>query len=708
MVPAVMTLVPLQPRYRQLAKTLVSFRRSACAAAATAAPATPEPPGHETVGVLSGASDIPGRVAEIHAAAADVPSWILTAGSWLAQAQHQQLIAAAALLVAAMLAGGLALEVLARGLLRRAGMREGSVRKPEDRAGPLARLFMRLSVDLFTIVAFAAGAAGALLLVSDRDEVAVQWLLAALAGVVVLRLVAAAGRVLFSPQDAGIRLLPLDDDAALLLYRQLIILAALLVVFRLVHELANVEEPGLLGLLALTMIWLFAVALSWALWRCRGLIARYFGSCSSDLGAADAGAGIATRLPAIAIGYVIVAALAASTLKLATGRTVATPFLASFVVLLFIPLADWVVRLGARSLVGRLSHRPPTGESPPQALVDGRRAYERVLVRNARVLLAVGAVLMMAMVWSVDVGTVAERGLGARIAGSLFDIIVTLTLASALWGLVRTALRQGVVQAEAEAGGEGGSAGAASRLQTLLPLFGKALLAAITVIAALLVLSSLGVNIAPLIAGAGVVGIALGFGAQTLVRDMLSGVFLLLEDAFRVGEYVDVGSAKGTVENISLRYLRLRHHLGQINTIPFGEIRTLTNFSRDWAIMKLELRVPYAADLEKVRKIVKSVGQELLTHPEFGRSFLQPLKSRGVHRMDDSAFIIRVKFMAKPGEQFVLRREVFRRIQQAFAAEGIEFAPRRVIVDGAAKEAAAAAAMADEAGVRPTGAAPAA
>lgn len=362
-----------------------------------------------------------------------------------------------------------------------------------------------------------------------------------------------------------------------------------------------------------------------------------------------------------------------------------------------VPLADWLVRVGARSLVGRLAYPPSQPETPRQTLADGLSAYERVLVRNSRVLLAVGALLMMAAIWSVDVGAMAERGLGARIAGALFDIIVTLTLASALWGLVRTALRQGVVQTEA-GGGEAGSAGAASRLQTLLPLFGNVLLVAITVIAALVVLSSLGVSIAPLIAGAGVVGIALGFGAQTLVRDLLSGAFLLLEDAFRVGEYVDVGSAKGTVENISLRYLRLRHHLGHINTMPFGEIKTLTNFSRDWAIMKLELRVPYATDLEKVRKIVKSVGQELLAHPELGPNFLQPLKSQGVHRMDDSAFIIRVKFMAKPGEQFVLRREVFRSIQRAFSAEGIEFAPRRVIVDGAEKAAAAAASVADDAG----------
>jgi len=194
----------------------------------------------------------------------------------------------------------------------------------------------------------------------------------------------------------------------------------------------------------------------------------------------------------------------------------------------------------------------------------------------------------------------------------------------------------------------------------------------------------LGVDIGPLIAGAGVIGIAIGFGAQTLVKDIISGVFFLADDAFRVGEYIDVGEVMGTVEHISIRSLRLRHHRGPVHTIPFGEISHLTNFSRDWAIMKIEFRLPFDADLEKVRKIIKKVGQTLLADPVHGPNFLQPVKSQGVHRMDDSAFIIRVKFMTKPGEQFTLRREVFSGIQAAFAKAGIKFAPRRVIVESSA------------------------
>ena len=129
---------------------------------------------------------------------------------------------------------------------------------------------------------------------------------------------------------------------------------------------------------------------------------------------------------------------------------------------------------------------------------------------------------------------------------------------------------------------------------------------------------------------------------------------------------------------MSVRSLMLRHHLGHINTIPFGVIRRVTNYSRDWVIMKLEMRVPFDTDLEQLRKLIKRVGVEMMADPTYGGNFIQPVKSQGVHHMDDSSFVIRVKFMAKPGEQFVLRREVFRRLQEAFQAHGIKFAPRQV------------------------------
>jgi len=190
----------------------------------------------------------------------------------------------------------------------------------------------------------------------------------------------------------------------------------------------------------------------------------------------------------------------------------------------------------------------------------------------------------------------------------------------------------------------------------------------------------MGINIGPLLAGAGVIGLAIGFGAQTLVRDIIAGIFFLMDDAFRVGDFIEVGTMKGRVEYISVRSLRLRHPRGMLITVPFGDMQSVTNYTRDYVIMKLDFRVRYDTDVEKVRKIIKNINKEIQADEELSHGLLDKIKSQGVRQMDDSAMIMRVKFVCAPGEQFVLRREVYRRIQEAFQKNGIEFAHRNVTV----------------------------
>lgn len=233
--------------------------------------------------------------------------------------------------------------------------------------------------------------------------------------------------------------------------------------------------------------------------------------------------------------------------------------------------------------------------------------------------------------------------------------------------------------AEQEIGGEGGGPGA-SRIATLLPIMRYMMIVLLFSIAGMVILSTLGFDIGPIFAGAGVVGIAVGFGAQTLIRDVFSGAFFLMDDAFRKGEYVEINSTRGTVEKISIRSFQLRHHLGALHTIPFGEVKQLTNYSRDWVMTKLPLRVTYDTDVENVRKLIKKLGKSLLEHPEIGHEFMEPLKSQGVYKMEDSAMIIRVKFMTKPGKQFAIRKLVYESIQELFAREGIRFAHKEVTV----------------------------
>jgi moderate conductance mechanosensitive channel len=187
-------------------------------------------------------------------------------------------------------------------------------------------------------------------------------------------------------------------------------------------------------------------------------------------------------------------------------------------------------------------------------------------------------------------------------------------------------------------------------------------------------LERLGFNIGPLLAGLGVFGIAIGFGAQSLVRDIISGVFFLLEDAFRVGEYIQSGNYKGTVEGFSIRSVRLRHHRGPVYTVPFGLLGAIQNQSRDWVIDKIMVGVTYDSDLEKARKLIKQVGLDLQKDPEFAPLILQPLKMQGVEELGDYAVQIRAKMMTVPGEQFVIRRKAYAMIKKAFDENGIKFA----------------------------------
>ncbi len=306
--------------------------------------------------------------------------------------------------------------------------------------------------------------------------------------------------------------------------------------------------------------------------------------------------------------------------------------------------------------------------------------YEDLARRVAGILAFVVGLYALVVIWNPEASWSEDLPIDRAL-----DVMVILFIGYILFHFFRIWIDSKIAEEiddggeEAELGDEGGEGGQ-SRLATLLPLFRGAILAVVVVTIALIVLMELGINVSPLFAGAGVVGLAVGFGSQTLVRDIFSGAFFLMDDAFRKGEYIDIGDVKGTVEKISVRSFQLRHHLGALNTIPFGEIKVLTNYSRDWVIMKLPLRVTYDTDVEKVRKLIKKLGQQLLSDPVIGDNFIQPLKSQGVIEMQDSAMIIRVKFMTKPGDQWLVRKKVYQEIRELFAREGIKFAHREVTV----------------------------
>ncbi len=320
----------------------------------------------------------------------------------------------------------------------------------------------------------------------------------------------------------------------------------------------------------------------------------------------------------------------------------------------------------------------------PEPRPDGSISIPAICVdRGIRALLVIGTVLALA--WALDFDLVAlatSDTLLTRIVRGVFNIAVVVLVADLVWHLARTAIDSRLQMTEDLGPIETDEARRRARLRTLLPILRNVLLTLIAVTAVLMALSSMGVQIGPLLAGAGVVGIAVGFGAQTLVRDIFAGVFYLLDDAFRVGEYIQSGNYKGTVEAFSLRSVKIRHHRGSLFTVPFGELGAVQNMSRDWVIDKLSVSVPYDTDLAQVKKAIKDVGKELMADPAMAANIIEPLKMQGVEQFGDFAIEIRMKMMTKPGEQFVIRRRAYALIKQAFDANGLEFAFPTVTVAG--------------------------
>lgn len=328
-----------------------------------------------------------------------------------------------------------------------------------------------------------------------------------------------------------------------------------------------------------------------------------------------------------------------------------------------------------------------------------------LLVRGARATIIGLAVAWIAIVWEMD-GHMVSQG-DPRVAAVFYGLlksIVVVLLADLVWHLAKAAIDRNIPPpGSSNTVIEGETNGAvpeapATRLHTLLPILRNAMAVALFVIAGLIILGQLGVDIGPLVAGAGIFGVAIGFGSQALVRDVISGIFYLFDDAFRVGEYIQAKDYKGTVEGFSLRSVKLRHHRGPLFTIPFGELGAVENMSRDWSKVKFVVTVPYDTDIEKARKIGKMIGQELQSDPELGPLFIEPLKMKGVEEFGAYGIVISFAMVTLPtSQQSFIRRSAYAMLREAFQRNGIEFAqPSVQIGSSKTQEAPAAAYQAHE------------
>jgi small-conductance mechanosensitive channel len=631
------------------------------------------------------------EVGAVLRAAPGVPAELAAAVERYSEGRTSAQLLIVAVLFAVLLALGRIAEGLVARLLR--DIRHRLESHAESSGMEAGGLLVRVLMDLVLLAVFLATVVAAFLAIYQGHEPTRELIVSALLTVVEVRLAILVARHLLAPRRPGLRLLRFDDRSAGVLYRGVVTLAWLYGILNVLgYFLLRFEVPRESYLLVITIgRVVFVILLLQLVWRVRHPIAAAIRGPEPG----TVRRVLAELWPALMSAYVLGLLVVLTLEQLGGGDRTGRAGILSLLIVVAMPLVDM-------ALCNLLDRR--RGQAPSDAGPGAETSFAPVLRKAVHILVTVAGVMVIVGLWDIDLMSMANRAAGASAAGMAIDIGVTLMLAYLVWQLAKTAIDRRIaheagpkaVSEQGEAGGVG-----ASRLRTLLPLARGSIFVAVCVMATMTILAALGVNIGPLLAGAGVIGLAVGFGAQTLVRDIISGAFYLLDDSFRLGEYINVGDAKGTVERIGIRSMQLRHHRGPLNIVPYGGIRRMTNESRDWVVEKLEFRLTYDTDIAKVKKIVKRIGQELMADPELSPNILQPLKSQGVMAMEDSALLVKAKFTAKPGEQFVIRREAYQRLKKAFDDAGIEFAHRQVTVfvppgstGGAVAAAGAAAAIA--------------
>lgn len=344
-----------------------------------------------------------------------------------------------------------------------------------------------------------------------------------------------------------------------------------------------------------------------------------------------------------------------------------------YVFLLRATAATVVVLLAAALLVrfiDRLSRRgfaiSPELRARYPTLEARANRYLPALSWIAAFAIYVLAALTVLQAWGISAYSWLDTEEGRRVASTVLTVIVVLAAALISWELFSSAIERYL------AAGETPPHPRSARLRTLLPVLRTTVLVVIVILVGLILLSEIGINIAPLLAGAGVVGLAVGFASQALLKDLIIGLIILAEDTLAVGEVVDVGKGPGIVETITMRAMRLRDQSGTIITVPFSEVTTIRNITRDHAYSVHDVGVLYREDPDRVIAVLKEAAADLAADPAWAQRVSLPLDVLGLDHFADTAQIIRVRLKTEPLQLFAVQREFNRRIKKAFDAHGIE------------------------------------
>jgi moderate conductance mechanosensitive channel len=295
--------------------------------------------------------------------------------------------------------------------------------------------------------------------------------------------------------------------------------------------------------------------------------------------------------------------------------------------------------------------------------------YLPVLTVAVSVVVYFFAALALLQVWGLDAFAWFSTTFGRKITGGTVSIVTVVLMALVVWELFGSAVERYLNGMAVD----GHRVARSARARTLLPLLRTTMMIVLVTVVALIVLSELGLNIVPLLAGAGVAGIAVGFGSQALVKDVITGLFILLEDTLAIGEIVDVGKDHvGVVEAISIRTIKLRDVSGTLHTVPFSEVSTVRNLTRDYSYFVCDVGVQFREDPDRVIAVLRDVADGMRKDPSWSDSIVERLDVIGVDKFTDTAMVIRSRLKTIPLRQWSVGHEFNRRMKKAFDEQGIE------------------------------------
>ncbi len=531
----------------------------------------------------------------------------------------------------------------------------------------LLYLLMVLLLNLLPIAAFAAVAYLTLGLVDPRELtrlVALAWINAS----IIVRLVLAVGRFLFAPSEPGLRLPALGDETAHYadiwikrltftpVYGYFALQAALLLGLPLTAYEALLR---LLGLVVMAMVIVFIVQNRAAL---ANIIRGEEGEGSRPLRVLRARLAQVWFLPAILYVLVLYGIWA---LAISGGFFFLIQATALTLVVL---VAGYLVLKILERLFQHGFHISRDLKTRFPGLEARANRYIPTLHALCRGLVYVVMVLAILQAWGLDTFGWFYTEPGRVLSATLVSIAGIVGVSFIIWELASSLIESYL----AETDRFGRVRIRSGRTRTLLTVARNFAFVVLLVVAVLLVLSELGVNIAPLIAGAGVLGIAIGFGSQKLVQDVITGVFILFEDLLSVGDVVNVAGKGGVVEAVSIRNVRLRDMSGTVHTIPYSAIDTISNLTKDFSFYVFDVGVAYRENVDEVIEVLKQLGEELYNDPRFGPQILEPLEILGVDALADSAVIIKARIKTLPIKQWGVGREFNRRMKNRFDELGIE------------------------------------